>query len=438
MIITKIRKNIFTFLILILIMLASSCSVEINTDPKKDNDPINDNPSSSDAIISLSNIVKWDDDHIGCAIDVNRVQMYNQFAYNSSKIILNENQNHVYSPASFFMALSMETEGSDGDTYNQLINGLSVTNLNDLFFINNSLYKSNYYNDEDGKSKMANSYWVDNSIQIKKDYIEKLQDDYFAEGFSCKMSDALGAMAEWINKNTFDYLNTKEEDLLEFADNHLVLINTTYLENSWIEPFTKLSAKQKFNLSTTSNEQKNQVECDYMIATEKANYYVGTDFSMAYKKLSSRNRVYFVLPNEGKTIQDCFNDELLNQINNNTGKPYQVTLTMPLIDFQEELDLNDCAQSLGITDLFDSDKANLSKMSDNPLYVTKIKQIAHIAMDEEGIIAAAATIIGNKSESAAPEPFVEMNLNRPFFYFITDVSNLILFVGTVYNPTINK
>jgi len=36
-----------------------------------------------------------------------------------------------------------------------------------------------------------------------------------------------------------------------------------------------------------------------------------------------------------------------------------------------------------------------------------------------------------------PEKFIDMILDRPFIYLITDRSNAILFMGVIYNPAEN-
>jgi len=70
------------------------------------------------------------------------------------------------------------------------------------------------------------------------------------------------------------------------------------------------------------------------------------------------------------------------------------------------------------------------------LYVSFIKQIAGIEINEEGAEAAAVTIIGNKCTSAGPseEKEIDLKLNKPFFYYITDSAGCIIFMGVVNNP----
>ena len=89
----------------------------------------------------------------------------------------------------------------------------------------------------------------------------------------------------------------------------------------------------------------------------------------------------------------------------------------------------------GITDLFDPEKADLTKMAHlngESLYVSQIIQKTFIEVDEQGTRAAAITMAA--AEGAA-EPMNVVNLSRPFVYAIVEnESQLPVFLGVVMNP----
>lgn len=85
---------------------------------------------------------------------------------------------------------------------------------------------------------------------------------------------------------------------------------------------------------------------------------------------------------------------------------------------------------MGIQDLFDQSRSNLSRMADG-LFAKLCVHATKIIVDEKGTTAAAVTsaVLSNKS---SPPKFY---LNRPFLYMIVDKStNLLLFAGQVRNP----
>lgn len=87
---------------------------------------------------------------------------------------------------------------------------------------------------------------------------------------------------------------------------------------------------------------------------------------------------------------------------------------------------------MGLTEIFGSG-ADLTKISNNPLYLSRINHISRIQVNEEGTIASAVTTAGliNKIISS---PFVA---NRPFAFLIANKrTNLVLFMGQYKNPTL--
>lgn len=66
-----------------------------------------------------------------------------------------------------------------------------------------------------------------------------------------------------------------------------------------------------------------------------------------------------------------------------------------------------------------------------------MQQGTHIAVNEEGVEAAAYTMIGMEAVAEPMEEpeIVEMNLNRPFIYLITANDGTTAFIGVVRNPS---
>ena len=112
--------------------------------------------------------------------------------------------------------------------------------------------------------------------------------------------------------------------------------------------------------------------------------------------------------------------------------------SVPKFDVDSNLELTDALKALGVTDVFDFDKADFSPLIDEEKFdesvaVTQVQHAARVKVDEKGCEAAAFTAVRADAQSAAPEdlPVVEMNLNRPFAFMITGVDGLPLFLGTV-------
>ncbi len=98
---------------------------------------------------------------------------------------------------------------------------------------------------------------------------------------------------------------------------------------------------------------------------------------------------------------------------------------------------------MGIKDVFESGKANLTEICDDEsTYIEEAVHKANIEFTQDGIKAAAATILGGKG---AGEPFdyyydvpvedIDLTFDKPYMFLIRDKEKgEVWFAGTVYNP----
>ena len=90
---------------------------------------------------------------------------------------------------------------------------------------------------------------------------------------------------------------------------------------------------------------------------------------------------------------------------------------------------------MGITDVFDPSISDFSPMTDDTeAYLSQAKHAARVAIDEEGVTAAAYTVMMAAGAAAPPEEEIDFTLNRPFVFAITGADSLPLFVGVVHQP----
>ena len=130
----------------------------------------------------------------------------------------------------------------------------------------------------------------------------------------------------------------------------------------------------------------------------------------------------------------------MEQYENSTKvlKKYDIIdVSFPKFHVKSEIDLKYLLAEMGLTDIF-SKKADLSLMSDSPLYVNKMKQNIEIDVDEKGthVEAITSTSFATLSEVSKPTR-AEFYANRPFIYFIRDNFGSICFAG-VYRGRIHR
>lgn len=126
-------------------------------------------------------------------------------------------------------------------------------------------------------------------------------------------------------------------------------------------------------------------------------------------------------------------DRILDELKN-IGAEYEedeVEVYIPRFSITADFTLNVILEQMGLTDIFNPNKANLSRISKHSVYLSRIIHKATIQVNEEGTVASAASgaIFANK---ATPPRFFA---NRPFAFLIVDKkSRSLLFGGQVRNP----
>ena len=147
----------------------------------------------------------------------------------------------------------------------------------------------------------------------------------------------------------------------------------------------------------------------------------------------------FILPDEGTDLSALLaNEESLKEaFTGGTYKSGKVVWSIPKFSYDSSFEPIDALKAMGVTDAFDSDRADFSGISANtPLFISTIRQGTHIGVNENGVEAAAYTIVEMMEGTAIQDSSdtAEMILNRPFLYGITSSDGVLLFVGVCCNP----
>jgi len=353
------------------------------------------------------------------------------FSYKTTSKVVDIKENNIYSPISLYVALSILAEGvSDEETTNQ-VNTLLGNDLETRREVVKKIFNNNYYENEEGKAHLANSFWSSFNESVGEEYLDVISKNYYAEIYNCNFanSKAKKTIIDWINNNTENLLKLTPQNYEIPDDLSSLILNTIYFENKWSEEHREYIKKQKFNLMDSTTVDASFIGCTY-----SGNYYDSTTFTAVTDNFTNGNSIDYFLPKDGYTVNDLLNDKALYTREN---KEYcNIKLTTPKFKYDSAYDLNSTLMDLGVSNLFDSNAGHLNKI--NPrTYVSKVKQNAAIELDENGAKAAAVTAIENKCTSTGPQDIknIEFTLDRPFVYVIYGAGKVPLFVGTVINPT---
>ncbi|MBP1568367.1 MAG: hypothetical protein J6U36_06980 [Oscillospiraceae bacterium] len=371
---------------------------------------------------------------------------YMKFAANSAATVLldtkdeNGEKNTVYSPLSYYMALSMAAECASGTTQNEFTEALGAEDMDDLRKENASLFKSLYFDDYTAFCKIANSIWFNNKWKLEQDTLDTLADKYYAVVFGRDFSDPAvpDEISMWINKNTSGKFTPKikVDPVLDI----MKIINTVTFKETWSSKFGKASPDE-FTLKDGS-----KITCDFMgYEADYKQVAFADKYMKCYEQMKDGFRMNFILPDEGVNIDDLIADsETINEIYGDEIKyeTRKTVFSVPKFDVASKFDLIEAAKTIGIKSAFDKYNADFSGVIDyenNGIGGAVINEITHeakVTIDEEGCEAAAYTLISMAATSAAPDPSepVYFELDRPFFYYISDQNGTPLFAGIINDP----
>lgn len=356
-------------------------------------------------------------------------------------------KNIMLSPLSLSWAMAMLANGAEGDSRAQIIDGMAYSGhtceeINAFFRYLGSELRSI---DPSSKFNIANSMWLrsDYKSRTLSSFVEMLDDDYNAPvGYvpTFESKETLDMLNSWCSKETEGFIDPLFSETLS-DDIYLMLANVLYFKGAWINPFdAEKTADADFRNEDGSKSRVKMMQGD-ALDYEK----VVTDDFLALR-LPYGNEAFsmsLILPAENTGIAACIaamakDREQLTALAKGEAKEIDNhILRMPKFDFRYDTKLNTLlAGKLGISDIFDGNKSDLSGMFNlaglghRPV-ISDVKQSCRVAVDEKATEAAAVTIIIG-AECPAPVEPVEITIDRPFIFLISERSTgLPIYMGRI-------
>uniref|UniRef100_A0A672STZ5 Leukocyte elastase inhibitor n=1 Tax=Sinocyclocheilus grahami TaxID=75366 RepID=A0A672STZ5_SINGR len=377
-----------------------------------------------------------------------------QFSLNLFKKISggNTSKNVFYSPISITSALAMVLLGAKGNTaaqmfkvishmsphvkedqihssFNKLMSELKKPGAPYVLSLANRLYGEQSYQFVEVRLKANNS---SNTLFCSEAKLEEVD-------FKKKSEAARVDINKWVEKKT----QGKIKDLLPQGSvdtmTRLVLVNAIYFKGNWEKKFPKEATSDgQFKLNKTQSKpvkmMNQKAEFPLALIPEMNSQvlelpYVGKNLSML-----------IILPEEiedettglQKLEKALTYEKLMEWTKPSKMRRQEVQVSLPRFKMEETYDMKSLLISMGMEDVFDGQKVNLSGMSpNNDLVVSKVIHKAFVEVNEEGTEAAAAT-----GAVIAIRSFAQMFIaDHPFLFFIRhNPSNSILFYGHFCSP----
>ena len=353
-----------------------------------------------------------------------------------------DGENLVYSPVNVYMALAMLAEITDGESRQQILSLLGANSLEALRTQAHGVWNANYSDDGAVTSILANSVWLSHGLDPNNTTLKTLADKYYASSFVGEMgSEELNqALRAWINEQTGGLLENMTDGIELNANTLIALASTVYFQAKWKDEFRESNTSEK-----TFHAPTGDVTAEFMHRTDThGKYYFGENFSATSKSLEGSGKMWFILPDEDVTADELLSDtetlEFLTSLDKWENKTtIKVNLAVPKFDVSSKTDLAEGLKNLGVTDCFDGKKASFVPLltmdaMDGDTYVSSVEHGVRVAIDEEGVTAAAYTVIPVAGDAMPPEEEVDFILDRPFIFVITSADGTPMFIGVVNNP----
>ena len=215
----------------------------------------------------------------------------------------------------------------------------------------------------------------------------------------------------------------------------IILSNTLRFDGVWKEAFD--SSQTQVSLFTTAEGKQQKVPL--MSGRFKLDYTETNDYQLVKIPYNGGFNLYVLLPKTGEKLES-----IVSKLNVTTWqralKQMQmadVSLWFPRLSTAKKNDMISVLKNLGVRDAFDTQLANLSKMTLGQAYVSGVKQEVQIDFNEQRTEAEAKTTMEVAVLCATEEPKKKeiqrrfVRCDHPFLYVVTNRFGAICFIGEV-------
>ncbi len=358
------------------------------------------------------------------------VKANNNFSFELFRQTCEKNKSSVLSPLSVTYVLGMLNDGAEGTTAWQIMKvlgfeGADKTAVNEFCA---NLIENAPKVDPNVRLNLANAIFLNASrgIHLLPDYQQDMKRYYHAEAQSLEFADpsAVKTINQWCDRQTngmiSKILNETDPDML------ICLLNAIYFKATWTDKFNPEHTTDQ----TFTKEDGTTLKLPLMHRHANvmwAHYNNFTSICLPYS--SGAFQMYLFLPDEYVTTK-----QVLDNLNADSFEQMKVEMYPKSTDVRiprftttvDDLDLKKSLKKMGVIDAFTTD-AQFPYITSQNVYVSLIKQVAKIIVNEEGTEAAAVTV-AKEYETGESTDFIA---NRPFVYLIQEAtSGAIFFIGT--------
>jgi serine protease inhibitor len=363
------------------------------------------------------------------------------FAFGLVKELAREQpaKNVFISPYSISTVLQMVCNGAAGSTKQEMASVLGTSGLEAQAL--NQACKELDQSIRSAQSNVvlsiANAIWYRVGVELRPTFVSVNQDFFGAKMDALDFTDprSSGIINTWADENTHGRIKQIISGSIP-GDAQVILANAIYFKGSWERKFDPKATKERaFHL-----RDGRQPQVPMMAQSGEFQYQEGNGCqAVRLPYAGGRLAMCVLLPEPGSSAEKLL-ASLDAQVWQSQLRPRFLSrrgsLVFPCFKLEYGAELKRPLTAMGMTLPF-SRGADFSGMSPTPLYLSEVRHKSFVEVNEEGTEAAAVTL-GVMRHSSVQRPIApfEMVVDRPFLFVIEDnLTNAILFVGVVFDPT---
>lgn len=346
-------------------------------------------------------------------------------------------ENAVLSPVNIYMALAMLAELTDGESRAQLLDLIGSQDIEAVREQAQAIWRACSMDVEEIQCVLASSVWLRDDLGYVQETMDTLANTYYASSYRGEMGsgEINRAIQSWLNEQTRGLLEEQAATIETNPLTVLLLATTIYYSAQWTDEFN-----EEQNYTDVFHTPSGDVDAEYMYAGRFMEYYSGEGWGAVRLPLRGGNGMWFILPDEGVSVDALLEDEdvtrLMSSGEADGGEYAMVYFSVPKFDIAAQLDLIGGLMELGVTDVFDSAVSDFTPMTTDTdgVFVSEATHAARVKIDEEGVEAAAFTVLDDPTSMAPSDEEIYFTLDRPFLFAISSQDGLPLFAGVVNRP----
>ncbi len=382
-------------------------------------------PRPSTALTALPRSLTPAEQHVQGAANAFSFALWNQIVDES------RDSNVFVSPLSASFALGMALDGAATQTLDEMRSALQLgtapiagidTGYKSLIALLTSL-------DPSTTTQIANSIWYRNTFPVNQSFLND-GSAYFGATISplnfADVAKSMAAINAWVNSATHGKIPTII-DGIDPAD-VMYLINAIYFKGTW---------RERFDSAETRIDEFHAVSGDQSVPLMHRNGDMSYAETPAYQVVDlpygdSAFTMTVLLPKapaDVESVSASLTPASWGQLTTSLAVR-RLDLSLPKFTLSWKHGLISDLQALGMNAAFDSNRADFSRMTPVPVFISEVEQQAVVSVDEQGTEAAAVTVVGVQATSAPVTTI--MRIDHPFIFVIRErLSGTILFMGKV-------